>query len=60
MIVVNPRRRALAGSNWKRSLETLIGNNDLWIGAHAMALDVTLAKSNEREFKRIGELSREN
>jgi len=38
----------------------LIGNNDLWIGAHAMALDVTLATNNEREFKRIVGLSVEN
>jgi predicted nucleic acid-binding protein len=33
---------------------------DLWIGAHAMALDVTLATNNEREFKRIAGLSVEN
>jgi len=38
----------------------LIGNNDLWIGAHAMALDVTLATNNEHEFKRIAGLSVEN
>jgi len=38
----------------------MIGNNDLWIGAHAMALDVTLATNNEREFKRIVGLSVEN
>jgi tRNA(fMet)-specific endonuclease VapC len=38
----------------------LIGNNDLWIGAHAMALDLTLATNNEREFKRIAGLSVEN
>ena len=38
----------------------LIGNNDLWIGAHAMALDVTLATNNEREFKRIAGLSVKN
>lgn len=38
----------------------LIGNNDLWIGAHALALDVTLATTNEREFKRIAGLSVEN
>ena len=38
----------------------LIGNNDLWIGAHAMALNVTLATNNEREFKRIAGLSVEN
>ena len=37
-----------------------IGNNDLWIGAHAMALAVTLATNNEREFKRIAGLSVEN
>jgi tRNA(fMet)-specific endonuclease VapC len=38
----------------------VIGNNDLWIGAHAMALGVTLATNNEREFKRIAGLSVEN
>ena len=38
----------------------LIGNNDLWIGAHALALDLTLATNNEREFKRIPGLSLEN
>jgi tRNA(fMet)-specific endonuclease VapC len=38
----------------------LIGNNDLWIAAHAMALEVTLATNNEREFRRIDGLSVEN
>ena len=38
----------------------LIGNNDLWIGAHALALGVTLATNNEREFQRIAGLSVEN
>jgi tRNA(fMet)-specific endonuclease VapC len=38
----------------------LIGNNDLCIGAHAVALDVTLATNNEREFKRIAGLSVQN
>lgn len=38
----------------------LIGNNDLWIGAHAMALDLTLATNNKREFERIAGLSVEN
>jgi tRNA(fMet)-specific endonuclease VapC len=38
----------------------LIGNNDLWIGAHAIALNVTLATNKEREFKRIAGLSVEN
>jgi tRNA(fMet)-specific endonuclease VapC len=30
-----------------------IGNNDLWIAAHAMAASLTLVTNNEREFKRI-------
>jgi tRNA(fMet)-specific endonuclease VapC len=38
----------------------LIGSNDLWIAAHAMALDVTLATNNEREFLRVIGLSVEN
>jgi tRNA(fMet)-specific endonuclease VapC len=38
----------------------IIGNNDAWIAAHAMALDVTLATNNEREFLRLIGLSVEN
>lgn len=38
----------------------LIGNNELWIGAHALALNLTLVTNNEREFKRIRGLSVEN
>jgi tRNA(fMet)-specific endonuclease VapC len=34
----------------------IIGSNDLWIGAHALALDVTLVTSNIREFARIPDL----
>ncbi len=37
-----------------------IGNNDLWIGAHALALGLILATNNERKFKRIAGLSVEN
>jgi len=37
-----------------------IGNNDLWIAAHAVALNLTLVTNNEREFKRIPGLSLEN
>ena|SRR5271165_2073523 len=40
--------------------ERLIGNNDLWIAAHALALDLTLVTNNEREFRRIPGLSVEN
>jgi tRNA(fMet)-specific endonuclease VapC len=56
-------RAAQAYGEIRASLEKrgrLIGNNDLWIGAHAMALDVTLATNNEREFKRITGLAVEN
>ncbi len=38
----------------------LIGGNDLFIAAQAIALDYTLVTDNEREFSRIGELSIEN
>lgn len=31
----------------------IIGNNDLWIAAHAAALDVTLVTDNTREFDRL-------
>ncbi|MHB1359898.1 MAG: type II toxin-antitoxin system tRNA(fMet)-specific endonuclease VapC [Rhodocyclaceae bacterium] len=32
---------------------TPIGNNDLWIAAHALALDLTLVTNNTREFARV-------
>jgi tRNA(fMet)-specific endonuclease VapC len=38
----------------------IIGNNDLWIAAHAVTLDVTLATNNDREFERIAGLTVEN
>lgn len=31
----------------------LIGNNDLWIAAHAKSLGLTLVPSNESEFRRV-------
>ena len=31
----------------------IIGNNDLWIAAHAKAAGLTLVTNNEREFRRI-------
>jgi tRNA(fMet)-specific endonuclease VapC len=38
----------------------LIGNNDLWIAAHARVSDLTLVTNNEREFKRVPGLKIEN
>lgn len=37
-----------------------IGNNDLWIAAHARALDAILVTNNLREFDRIPNLKKEN
>ena len=39
---------------------TPIGNNDLWIAAHARALDLTLVSNNLREFERVPRLKLEN
>jgi len=38
----------------------LIGPNDLWIAAHALARDLILVTNNEREFRRIPNLKVEN
>ncbi|MBW6494075.1 MAG: type II toxin-antitoxin system VapC family toxin [Burkholderiaceae bacterium] len=37
-----------------------IGNNDLWIAAHALSLGVTLVSSNIREFERVPKLKLDN
>ena len=39
---------------------TPIGNNDLWIAAHALSLDLTLVSNNIREFERIPKIKLEN
>jgi tRNA(fMet)-specific endonuclease VapC len=38
----------------------LIGNNDLWIAAHAKSLGLTLVTNNENEFQRVRGLKLEN
>ena len=38
----------------------MIGGNDFWIAAHAMALDAVLVTDNAREFSRIPGLKMEN
>jgi tRNA(fMet)-specific endonuclease VapC len=38
----------------------LIGPNDLWIAAHALALDLTLVTANTGEFSRVPGLRLEN
>ncbi len=38
----------------------VIGNNDLWIAAHAVAAGLTLVTNNEREFRRVRSLKIQN
>ena len=38
----------------------IIGNNDLWIAAHALAAGLVLVTNNEREFKRVPGLKVQN
>jgi len=38
----------------------LIGNNDLWIAAHAKSLGLTVVTNNESEFRRVNGLNIEN
>ena len=38
----------------------MIGNNDLWIDAHALASKLTLVTNNEREFQRVRGLKAQN
>jgi tRNA(fMet)-specific endonuclease VapC len=38
----------------------VIGNNDLWIAAHALTVGLILVTHNEREFRRVPGLKIEN
>ena len=38
----------------------VIGNNDLWIAAHARAAKLILVTNNEREFQRVSGLEVQN
>lgn len=38
----------------------MIGNNDLWIAAHALAAGMTLVTNNEKEFRRVRGLKVQN
>lgn len=46
--------------NKLEKLGTPIGNNDLWIAAHALALEVVLITNNVKEFRRIPHLKIDN
>jgi len=38
----------------------MIGNNDLWIAAHALAADLVLVTNDEKEFRRVRGLKIQN
>ena len=38
----------------------VIGNNDLWIAAHALASQLTLVTTNDKEFRRVRGLKVQN
>lgn len=51
-----PENAGIAYGAIRASLESrgeLIGNNDLWIAAHAKAAALTIITNNEREFHRV-------
>ncbi len=58
-----PANAAGAYGAIRRQLEMrgeTIGNNDLWIAAHAKAAELILVTNNEREFKRVPGLKVQN
>jgi tRNA(fMet)-specific endonuclease VapC len=58
-----PEEAAEAYGTIRAELESkgeMIGNNDLWIAAHAMAVGLTLVTNNEREFRRVHGLKIQN
>jgi tRNA(fMet)-specific endonuclease VapC len=58
-----PEAAAEAYGTMRAELERkgqMIGNNDLWIAAHAKSARLTLVTNNEREFRRVRGLKVEN
>jgi tRNA(fMet)-specific endonuclease VapC len=58
-----PETAAEAYGTIRAELESkgeMIGNNDLWIAAHAVAAGLTLVTNNEREFRRVRGLKTQN
>jgi tRNA(fMet)-specific endonuclease VapC len=62
-VVGLPEKAAEAYGTMRAELERkwqMIGNNDLWIAAHAKAAGLTLVTNNEREFWRVRGLKVQN
>jgi tRNA(fMet)-specific endonuclease VapC len=61
--LVLPETEAEAYAKIRAELESkgeMIGNNDLWIAAHAVAAGLILVTNNEREFRRVREVKVQN
>ncbi|HEY6351639.1 MAG TPA: type II toxin-antitoxin system VapC family toxin [Candidatus Angelobacter sp.] len=62
-VLALPEDAAHTYGEFRATLEAqgqVIGNNDLWIAAHAKAANLTLVTNNEREFRRIPGLKVQN
>lgn len=62
-VLALPEDAALLYGEIRADLESrglVIGNNDLWIAAHAKASGLTLVTNNVREFSRVRGLKLEN
>ena len=58
-----PEKAAEAYGSIRADLESrgeIIGNNDLWIAAHALASGLPLVTNNEKEFRRVRGLKVQN
>ena len=58
-----PEGAAETYGNIRADLESkgeMVGNNDLWIAAHALAAGLILVTNNEKEFRRVRRLKVEN
>jgi tRNA(fMet)-specific endonuclease VapC len=58
-----PPDAGLAYGSIRAALESkgqMIGGNDAWIAAHALAAGLIVVTNNEREFRRVPDLSVEN
>jgi tRNA(fMet)-specific endonuclease VapC len=58
-----PEHAAASYGKIRAELESrgeMIGNNDLWIAAHAIAADLILVTNNESEFRRVRGLKIQN
>jgi tRNA(fMet)-specific endonuclease VapC len=58
-----PETAADAYGSLRADLESkgeMIGNNDLWIAAHALTAGLTLVTNNEKEFRRVRGLKVQN